>query len=215
MVKDIEQKANSALILATFNPKVIAENTERISSQQFDYQSLVEKLEALETKNKKLTDELEDSKNRRLRKTLVSRNIREPQQRERWNHTKQTAANEILNEMPELDKDFIINKIERVYRGKGSNCGTIVPIFAEFSDWTFSEQVKSSFIRARKDKKDEPPIIISEVYSAALTKRRSNSMIKRKELRKDYHQIQAYVNYPAVVKIKYPGESVYTSYAEY
>ena len=52
MIKDIEQKANSALSLATSNSKVIAENTERISSQQFDYQSLVERIEALETKNK-------------------------------------------------------------------------------------------------------------------------------------------------------------------
>ena len=64
MIKDIEQKANSALSLATSNSKVIAENTERISSQQFDYQSLVERIEALETKNKELTDELEDFKNR-------------------------------------------------------------------------------------------------------------------------------------------------------
>ena len=43
MVKDIKQKANSALSLATTNSKVIAENTERISSQQFDYQSLLER----------------------------------------------------------------------------------------------------------------------------------------------------------------------------
>ena len=59
--------------------KVIAENTERISSQQFDYQSLVERIETLETKNKELTDKLEDSKNRSMRKTLVFRNTRQPQ----------------------------------------------------------------------------------------------------------------------------------------
>ena len=59
MIKDIEQKADSALSLATSNSKVIAENTEKISSQQFDYQSLIEGIEALETKNKELTDELE------------------------------------------------------------------------------------------------------------------------------------------------------------
>ena len=50
MINDIEQKANSALSLVTYNSKVIAENTERISSQQFDYQSLVQRIEALETK---------------------------------------------------------------------------------------------------------------------------------------------------------------------
>ena len=102
MIKDIEQKANSALSLATSNSKVIAENAERISSQQFDYQSLVERIEALETKNKELTDELEDSKNRSMCNTLVFRNIRQPQQRECWDQTKQTLANEILNFMPEL-----------------------------------------------------------------------------------------------------------------
>ena len=75
IIKDIKQKSNSALSLATSNSKVIAENTERISSQPFDYQSLVERIEALETKNKELTDELEDSKNRSMCKTLVFRNI--------------------------------------------------------------------------------------------------------------------------------------------
>ena len=55
MIKDVKQKAKSAFSLATSNLfnyliKVIYENTERISSQQFDYQSLVLRIEALETK---------------------------------------------------------------------------------------------------------------------------------------------------------------------
>ena len=36
-----------------------------------------------------------------MHKTLVFRNI-QPQQRESWDQTKQTLANEILNAMPEL-----------------------------------------------------------------------------------------------------------------
>ena len=157
MIKDIEQKANSALSLATSNSKVIAENTERISSQQFDYQSLVERIEALETKNKELTDELEDSRNRNMGKTLVFTNIRQPQQRENWDQTKQNLANEILNVMPELDKDYIISKIERAHRAKGNNYGTILQVIAKFSDWTFFGQVKSGFFRAAKDKRMKPP----------------------------------------------------------
>ena len=215
IIKDIKQKANSALSLATFNSKVIAENTEKISSQQFDYQSLVERIEALEIKNKELTDELEDSKNRTMRKTLYFRNIRQPQQRESWDQTKQTLASEILNVMPELDRDFIISKIERAHRAKGNNYGSILSVIAKFSDWTFTDQVKSSFIRAAKDKKDQTPIIVSQMYLAALTKRRNNAMIKSKELVKDDHRIQAYVKYPAVLMVKYPGQPVYTSYAEY
>ena len=98
---------------------------------------------------------------------------------------------------------------------KSNNYGTILPLIAKFSDWTFSEKVTSSFIRAAKDKKDETLIIVSQMYSALLTKQRNNAMIKRKELRKDDHRVQAYVKYPAVLMVIYPGESVYTSYAEY
>ena len=95
-----------------------------------------------------------------MSETLVFRN-RKPKQRENWDQTKQTLANETLNVMAQLDKDFIISKIERAHRAKGNNYGTILPVIAKFSNWTFSEQVRSSFIRATKDKKDETPIIVS------------------------------------------------------
>ena len=52
--------------------------------------------------------------------------------------------------MPELDKDFITSKIDRAHRVKGNNYGTILPAIAKCSDWTFSEQVKSNFIKASK-----------------------------------------------------------------
>ena len=104
--------------------------------------------------------------------------------------------------MPELDKDFIISKIERAHRAKGSNYGTILPVIAKFSYWTYSEQVKCSFIRAAKNKKDETRIIVSQMYLAAVTKRRNNEIIKRQELRKDDQRIQGYVKHPAVLMVK-------------
>ena len=84
-----------------------------------------------------------------------------------------------------------------------------------FETGPFSEKVKSSFIKAAKDKNDETLIIVSQMYSAALTKRRNNAMIKRKELRKNDHRIQAYVKYSAVFMVKHPGQSAYTSYTVY
>ena len=150
MIKDIEQKANSALSLATSNSKVIAENTERISSQQFDYQSLVERIEALETKNKELTDELEEFKNRSMRKTLVVRNIKQPQQRESWDQRKQTLAKEILNVVPELDKDFIISKIERAHRSKENKYGTILPVLQSFQTGPFLNRLSAVSSKLQK-----------------------------------------------------------------
>ena len=60
--------------------------------------------------------------------------------------------------MPELDKDFIASNIESADKAKGNKYGTILPITANFSGQDFSEQVKSRFINAAKDKKDEIPI---------------------------------------------------------
>ena len=61
--------------------------------------------------------------------------------------------------MPELDKDFIISKIETAHRAKGNSYGTILSAIAKFLDWTFSGEVKSSFIRAAKDKKNGTPFL--------------------------------------------------------
>ena len=80
--------------------------------------------------------------------------------------------------MSELDKDFITRKIGRAHRAKRNSHGTILSVIEKISHWIFSEQVKFSFIKASKDKKDETPIIISQMCSAALTKRRNNAMIK-------------------------------------
>ena len=57
--------------------------------------------------------------------------------------------------MPELDKDFPTNKIEREHKAKRNNYETILLIIAKFSYWTFSEQVKCSFIKAAKDEKND------------------------------------------------------------
>ena len=141
-----------------------------ILNQLFDYQSLVDRIETLETKYKELTNELEESKNRSMCKILISKNIKQPQQSESRDQTKLILVNEVLNVMPESDKDFITSKTERAHRAKGNKYGTILPIIAKVADRAFSMQVKSSFIKVAKDKKDEIPIIVLQMYSAALIK---------------------------------------------
>ena len=117
--------------------------------------------------------------------------------------------------MPELGKDCIINKIIRTCKLEWDKYATIPWIIAKFSDWTFSEKVKFSFIKAVKNKKAELPLIVSQMYSATLTQRHNDATIKRKELREDDHQMQVYVKYPAMLMLKYPGDWVYISCAEY
>ena len=117
--------------------------------------------------------------------------------------------------MPQLSKDFIISKIKRTCKVDRDKYATIPWIIAKFSDWTFSKKFKFSFIKAVKNKKVEIPLIVSQMYSATLTQRHNDGMIKRKELRKDDHRMQVYVRYPAMLMVKYPGDWVYISCAEY
>ena len=87
--------------------------------------------------------------------------------------------------MPELGKDCIISKIKRTCKVEGDKYATIPWIIVTFSDWTFSEKVKFSFIKAVENKKAEIPLTVWQMYSATLTQQHNDAMIKRKELRKD------------------------------
>ena len=54
-----------------------------------------ERLVSLETENRKIKEELEDAKNRGMRKTLIFKNIQQEQKRETWEQRKVTLAKEI------------------------------------------------------------------------------------------------------------------------
>ena len=88
-------------------------------------------------------------------------------------------------------------------------------MIAKFTNWNFSEEVKTSFIKAAKDGNDRTSIFVSQMYLPALTTRRNEAMKKRKELREEDQGIRAYAKYPAVLMVKQPGEAAYTPYAEY
>ena len=64
------------------NSALIEENTEDISSHESEYQTLLEKLESLETGNKKINEEVEDSIDRRMRKILILKNIQQDHKKE-------------------------------------------------------------------------------------------------------------------------------------
>ena len=54
---------------------------------EFEYQAVLERLESLEIENKKIKEELEDSKNRGIKKMLILRNIQHDHRKESWNQT--------------------------------------------------------------------------------------------------------------------------------
>ena len=62
-----------------------------------------------------LDNEVEDLKNRSLRKTLVFRNIKQQQSEKTWDVTKMVLANEISKNMQDFSKEEIIKNIEQAH----------------------------------------------------------------------------------------------------
>ena len=110
---------------------------------------------------------------------------------------------EIIKVLPEFQVSDIINKIESAHRSKESEFSEIPTIIAKFTDWDLTEKIKSGFIKSKSS------IYVSQRYSPALTKRRNNAMIARKELKRLDPSIHAFVKYSAKFMVRKPGEKEY------
>ena len=81
MLKDVDNKANTALDLAKSNSILHTKNAEKIESVEFDVSNLKNEIEELKKKNQDLCDEIDDTKNRTMRKTLIFREIIQEQRK--------------------------------------------------------------------------------------------------------------------------------------
>ena len=94
--------------------------------------------------------------------------------------------------MENIDRSVIVKKRERARRAKENRPGRNWPIITKFTDWNFSEEVETSFIKETKDGKNRTPIFVSQMYSRALTTRPNEAMKKQKELTEEDQGIPAY-----------------------
>ena len=103
--------------------------------------------------------EVEDLKNRSLRKTLVFRNIKKQQSEKTWDNTKMALANEISKNMQDFSKEEILKNIERAHRVTTANrnpfATSSAPPFlvAKIINWDMSEKIKSAIIKANQEGK--------------------------------------------------------------
>ena len=89
------------------------ENREQIESLKFKLAELNETVNNQAITIRELDVEVEDLKNRSLRKTLIFRNIKKQQSEKTWDDAKMVLANEISKNMQHFSKEEIIRNIER------------------------------------------------------------------------------------------------------
>ena len=219
-ISAVKKSAIQAIKLGETNSSLISENTEMITSHTFDIDSLNKRIVDLENHLKIFQDDLDDTRNQSLRKTLIFRNIKQDSLRESWDTTKRILANEIHRVIPHRSPEEILSKIERAHRPKEnqspvSQHNKVPPIIAKFTDWTFTEEIKTSFIKVAKNSRHNHIVYVSQMSSPAVTNRWNEAMKVRKQLRNEDKQTQAYVKFPAILMVKKPVETTYSVHSEY
>ena len=90
-----KKSAFQPIKLGENNSSLISENTEKITSHTFDINSLSARTVSLENHLKIFQDDLDEIRNRSLRKTLIFLNIKQESPKESWDTTKRILANEM------------------------------------------------------------------------------------------------------------------------
>ena len=219
-ISAVEKSAIRAIKLGEINSYLISENTEVITWHTFDIDSLNKRIVELENHLKIIQDDLDDTRNWNLRKTLIFWNINQESLRESWDITKRILANEIHTIIPHRSLEEILSKIERAHRSKEnqsrvSQHNKVPPMIAKLTDWIFTEEIKTSFIKVAKNSRKNHIVYVSQIYPPGATNRRNEAMKVRKQLRNEDKQIQAYVKFPAIVMVKKSGETTFSVHSEY
>ena len=160
---------------------------------------------------RELESEIEELKNRSLRKTLIFKNTKYQQANENsWSDTKSVLIDQISRVLPEITKEKISKNIERAHRvrSKGTSLNGSPPyLVAKMVNWEFSEKVKSAFIQENQSGRSQ--VFVSQMYSKSLTLRRDLALKDRHEMKEEDPAIQGYIRYPATLMIKRPAEKKY------
>ena len=152
---------------------------------------------------------IEERTNRQLRQTLVFRGIEE-KGKESWNDTKHRLA-ESIAETCDITYDEAASSINRCHRSaprldKNGRSVRNRPIYANFFSWDKTENI----VQCYRDSNIEFPnfnIKADYKYGPLTSKRRSEALKTRKELKDRKIISKGYIQYPAKLRVMYTGEN--------
>ena len=151
-----------------------------------------------------LESDIEELKNRSLKKNLIFKNITYQQADESsWSDTQSFLIDQISRVLPGTSKEKISKNIERVHRvhSKGTSSNEWLPcLVVKMVSWELSEKVKLAFIQENQN--DQSQIFVSHMYSRSLTLSRNQVLKLRHEMKEEDPSIQGYIRYLDTVMIK-------------
>ena len=139
-------------------------------------------------------EQIEDLRNRQMRKTLVFKGVKESETEKTWDDTEET----LLEVIKQVEPDFPEDRIEHCHRAQRrtfSRTGSR-DIVAQLYSWKDAETVRRAF--AKKNSKDRKfGVFCGQKYGPLTTARQNLAMKLRRDLITSGEYAKAYVAYPA------------------
>ena len=196
-----------------------SKNSDEIEGLKFQISDQNEQIIRQNEAISELESEIEELKNRSVRKTLIFKNIKHQVNENSWSDTKNVLIYEMSKVLTEASKEKTVTNIERAHRVQSNsetrNRSNNTPpyLVAKIANWEFSERIKSAFIVENQNGNSR--VFVSQMYSKSLTLRRNQALKHRYKLKEGDPSIQGYVRYPATLMIKRAGERKYRVEKEY
>ena len=189
---------------------------QRVSKLENDLQhcqqiEIPAEMNKLREENAKLKDEiqeeLENTNNRQLRRTLVFKNIPETKDFETYAEVKGILA-ETISSSTNISGQEVVEGIERAHRepkrAGGSRNGKR-KIFAAFLNWELAQRVLEEF-RQRCIADRTFDIYVEQMYGPLTTQRRNRAYEMRKRLKEQGIITSGYVEFPAKLMVNIAGD---------
>ena len=194
VIRVVENKADVAI-------EILKQNRDEIESLNFRLAEQDRKLADQDSEIRRLLDDIDDFKNRSLRKTLVFKNIPYNRNSENsWNETKNVLAAEIAKVLPNTTSEVAVNFIKRAHRIASTTKRQGPPyLVSKIKSWDTSEKLKLAFVNANQSGTSR--VFVSQMHSKALTIRRNDALKPRSELKEQDSTIQEFVRFSASFKI--------------
>ena len=160
----------------------------------------IDKIKQLDLVIAKANEDVEDVRNRQMRKTLVFKNIPESEEEKKngWAGAEKALVDTMLATDMNLDEDQAYDLIERCHRGARAQNRQNHPrdIICQFHTWKDSQLTLTAF--AKKNASDRNfKKFCNQKYGPLTNARRNMAMVERKRLLEKGDIAKGYVAYPA------------------
>ena len=158
---------------------------------------LSEKLTTLTAQYEKQTEEIEDTRNRSMRSTLVFKGLNLLENELSWDDTEK----HLMKTIKQVDNTINDGAIDRCHRGHQKKDNSHPPdIVAKFHSWKTADKVKRAM--SEKGMKDKSfKIYCNQKYGPLTTARRNMAMVERRKIISEGVAAKAYVAFPAKLMI--------------